>query len=336
MTTPWSLSNDFSYGDYGNALSAFSKDYMQRNPYTGANPSSYGMSLPQLEASGGASPDAYKAFQDQDAYDLEMRKAFGATLTPEQAARFKQVTNEYNSKMHKRGNMMGALALGGVAGIGALGGGALSGLGGAGAGATGGAMEGAGSLLGSDLLGGLGSEWLGGLGQFGGLGAGGSGAMGGIGSLISEYGPQLASTLLGGGGSSGGGSSGGGGLASLLGNSGLGLTALSAIMGLRNNQNLPGVPDYMKLAQQTADSQNQQLAQQTLANRPNQVNAQGDQLNWMQGPNGQWTQSVNLSAPNQQRMQQQQQMASALRSQIMNQQSKPTQMPAMDNFAWGG
>lgn len=118
----------------------------------------------------------------------------------------------------------------------------------------------------------------------------------------------------------------------LLGGAGLGAAGLAAIQALRNNQKMPDVPDYFKLAQQTADSANQAVEAQTLANRPNQTNAFGDSSNWSKGANGQWNQSVNLSAANQKRMQEQQAMMAALRGQISNQQQSPMAMPAMQGM----
>src|SRR5215467_8118777 len=56
----------------------------------------------------------------------------------------------------------------------------------------------------------------------------------------------------------------------------------------------PPPPDYTQLAQQTAQSQNQQLLQQTYANRPSQVDAFGNRTDWTATPtydaaSGNWT-----------------------------------------------
>lgn len=61
---------------------------------------------------------------------------------------------------------------------------------------------------------------------------------------------------------------------------------------------LPIAPDFTGLAQQQAGLNQQQANQQTLANRANQT-APGGMLNWSQGPNGQWTQSVSFDSPTQ-------------------------------------
>jgi len=53
----------------------------------------------------------------------------------------------------------------------------------------------------------------------------------------------------------------------------------------------PAIPDYTKLAQQTQQSNQQAMNQQTLTNRPNQTNQSGS-LQWTQDPTtGQWTQT---------------------------------------------
>jgi hypothetical protein len=64
-----------------------------------------------------------------------------------------------------------------------------------------------------------------------------------------------------------------------------------------DNKNAPPPPNYGQAAQQTADSANAQLAQQTQANRPNQTNAFGSSIGWTQGPDGQWTQSQQFGGP---------------------------------------
>lgn len=56
----------------------------------------------------------------------------------------------------------------------------------------------------------------------------------------------------------------------------------------------PPAPDYTALAKQTADSQNQQLAAQTVANRPDQYNPYGS-VKWSQDPSGKWTQTTSLN-----------------------------------------
>ena len=57
----------------------------------------------------------------------------------------------------------------------------------------------------------------------------------------------------------------------------------------------PQAPNFTQAAQQTADSSQQNVNQQTLNNRANQNNPFGS-LNWTQDPTtGQWTQNVNLN-----------------------------------------
>jgi hypothetical protein len=58
----------------------------------------------------------------------------------------------------------------------------------------------------------------------------------------------------------------------------------------------PAPPDYMGLANQQAQQQQTNLNQQTAANRPNQSNPFATST-WQQGPDGQWSQSTQLSGP---------------------------------------
>lgn len=122
---------------------------------------------------------------------------------------------------------------------------------------------------------------------------------------------------------------------SMLGNTALLGSGLAAIQALRNRSPMPSVPDYMKLAEQTAASRNEQVDKQTLANRANQINAQGDILRWRQTPEGHWTQQVKFSDANQRKYNQQNQMAAALRGQILNQQHNPVAMPAIRGINMG-
>jgi hypothetical protein len=60
-------------------------------------------------------------------------------------------------------------------------------------------------------------------------------------------------------------------------------------------KNAPAKPDYAGAAQQQAQSSQQNVAQQTTANRANQNNAFGGSSQWSQDPNtGQWTQNAAL------------------------------------------
>ncbi len=75
---------------------------------------------------------------------------------------------------------------------------------------------------------------------------------------------------------------------------------------------VPATPDFNSMAERQAQSSQQAVNQQTLANRANQTNALGASTQWTQGPNGQWTQSTNLARPLQQGV-------SGLEGQIANQ-----------------
>ena len=88
---------------------------------------------------------------------------------------------------------------------------------------------------------------------------------------------------------------------------------LAAILGMNNTSPLPTIPNFKSLAEQTAASNNAQVDKQTLANRPDQANAQGDTLKWVQGPDGQWTQTTQYGASNQQAFDETQSLLSQLR-----------------------
>ena len=69
---------------------------------------------------------------------------------------------------------------------------------------------------------------------------------------------------------------------------------------MSTNGSPPTPPDYSALAQQTAASNAAATQTQTVANRPNQTDAQGNTSTWKQDPTtGQWTQNVAYSGANQ-------------------------------------
>jgi hypothetical protein len=272
-----------------------------------------------------------------------------STLTPEQRAEYWRLSDETHAKRDRNGKLAAAAAFAGIGGLGALAnpgmfssfmgslgaapgvaaGGDLgmagwmgtgagpmgieagaAGLAGGGAGA-GGAMSGEylGPLL--DSLG-SGGGWAGGmpsgvdLGALGGIMQTGGSSNGWLGKLL--------------GGILGGGQQQGGGIGNLLGTGGLGLLSQ-----YYNNSKMPGIPDFMKLAQMTGASAN-----------PNQTNAQGDSLNWAVDPaTGQRTQTVKYGASNQKAFDEQQAMAQALRSKIMTRPAAaPMQQVDLSNL-WG-
>ncbi len=57
-------------------------------------------------------------------------------------------------------------------------------------------------------------------------------------------------------------------------------------------------PDYAALATQQGEINQNAANAQTAANRPTQINAQGNSLQWYQGPDGNWTQQVVLTPEN--------------------------------------
>lgn len=156
--------------------------------------------------------------------------------------------------------------------------------------------------------------------------------------------PGAGALLPGGGSAPGGGSTpslpgggSGGGLLDGIGNLVPGnakdwLTAITGGAGLINSMRppeMPDTPDYMALAKQQAELQQQLLNQQTLANRSNQSNAQGDTSSWVQDPaTGQWTQKQTFGGSNQQLFDQQQAQKSGLLNLMgQNPQSNPNWKP---------
>jgi hypothetical protein len=328
-------STGIKLGDYEDAKRKFGKAWLGANPYTGTAAPNY--SQADREIMGYNTPELNNAQWSNEAWANKGNDEFFKQLTPEQRQEYSTQKDAAYKKNQHLAQMAflaaaGAMAAPGV--MGALGG--TSGGAGAGAGATGIGADTFGSGFGLDMFGGgfgatlppeLGNLPAGmfgsGLGEIGGIGAG----LGGLGSLSGLSGLSGLDNLVGGakdlvGGAkdlvSGGNSNTGGGLdwGKILGGTNLGLAGLAAIQGLRNKNSLPSVPDFLKLAEQQNASQN-----------INQVNAQGDTLNWTKNPNGQWTQATKFSAPNQQRFDQQAQMAAALRKQIMDQQSNPSAPP---------
>ena len=115
----------------------------------------------------------------------------------------------------------------------------------------------------------------------------------------------------------------------LLGGAGLGAAALAAIQALQNRNKMPGLPNFTQLAEQTANSQNAAVNAQTLANRPNQMNAYGDTSTWTIGPDGRPMQTTQFSTANQQMLDQSNKTMAALQNQIAKQSGQSLQAPAM-------
>ena len=63
-----------------------------------------------------------------------------------------------------------------------------------------------------------------------------------------------------------------------------------------SSKQAPASPDYQGAAQQTANSSQGAVNQQTLSNRANQTNVLGATSQWNQGPDGNWTQSSSLGS----------------------------------------
>jgi len=90
-----------------------------------------------------------------------------------------------------------------------------------------------------------------------------------------------------------------------------------------NNPKMPKAPNYTALASQQANQQAALLRQQTVANRPNQINSFGSS-SWEEDPaTGQWTQSVNLNAKDQERLNASREIQGGLMGQAAGSLSKP-------------
>ena len=93
---------------------------------------------------------------------------------------------------------------------------------------------------------------------------------------------------------------------------------------MSTNGSPPAPPDYADLARQTAASNAAATQTQTVANRPNQTDAQGNTSNWTQDPaTGQWTQKTQLSGANQTLLDQQNALQGTLTGQATSNLSNP-------------
>jgi len=323
-----------TYDDYGKSL----QQYFAQNPYSGVVP----QADPQAEISGYGQPTGYaeaqQAYQD---YNTKTGQAWLNTLTPQQRAEYDQYHQQAvdaNKKKANRGAMIavgapllaaGAGALLGPGGFGALGGGAEA------AGGAGGfvfnpavdsqlasAAGGFSGLGGASLPSGVNLGSLGGIMSTGLEGAGIplGGVLNGIGNAQAPNVGKLLSL---------GTQSRGINWGKLLGGAGLGAAALAAIQALQNRNKMPGLPNFTQLAEQTANSQNAAVNAQTLANRPNQMNAYGDTSTWTIGPDGRPMQTTQFSTANQQMLDQSNKTMAALQNQIAKQSGQSLQAPAM-------
>lgn len=100
---------------------------------------------------------------------------------------------------------------------------------------------------------------------------------------------------------------------------------------LFNNPKTPKAPNYTNLATQQASQQAALLRQQTVANRPNQINSFGSS-SWEEDPTtGQWTQTTNLNAADQARLDASRQIQGGLMSQAAGSLSKPLDFSGLPN-----
>lgn len=281
---------------------------------------------PQAEVSGYSQAPGYdealKTYQD---YNTNTGQNWLDSLTSQQRQEYNtyhQQAVDANKKKARNGALIALGAPLAAAGAGALG--AFGGLG-----EAGGALSGATSFpvyspalpILTDIPGAL----TAGLGAAAGAGTGGAGAgtTGGIGDIGGTIG-GVTDTI----GKTFGGKN---GLGNLLGGIGLGAGGLAAIQAFRNRNDMPQLPDFTKLAEQTAASQNAATDHQTLMNRPNQTNAQGDTSTWAIGPDGRPIQKTQYGAANQQAFNQNNATLAALRNQMTAQAGRPLNAPVMGN-----
>ena len=92
----------------------------------------------------------------------------------------------------------------------------------------------------------------------------------------------------------------------------------------------PTVPDYADLAKQTAASNAAATQTQTVANRPNQTDAQGNTSTWTQDPTtGQWSQRTTLSGANQNTLDSQNALGTTLMGQAANSLANPLSLEGL-------
>lgn len=298
-----------SVQDFDKMLAAY---YAAHPPAAGVGPVS---ADPQAEVSGYAQAPGFQQANDAYAqYRTDTGQGWLNSLAPQQRAEYNALHQQLVDANAKKARRGAAIALGApllAAGAGALGAFGAAGEGGAGAlgGATSFPVYSPALPVLTDIPGGL----TAGLSAAG----AGAGALGNVGDVVKSI--------------AGGGTGGSGGVnwGALLGGAGLGAGALAAIQALQNRNDMPQLPDFTKLAEQTAGSRNAAVDAQTLANRPNQTNAMGDTSTWTMGPDGRPVQKTQFGAANQQRFDQNSDIMSKLQGQIANQAGQPLQAPTM-------
>lgn len=305
---PWDLptTGNLADDDYRRSMQA----WMQAHPYTG-NEQYSGFGVQDLVGGGGV--DSLQGInQDRSTWEQQQNDAYLAQLTPQQRAERDRLYDASYAKNKSRGQLAALASMAAVGGLGALGNpGAFA--------SSFGNLGGAGM---TDFFPEFSSPLLTSGGGGGGL------DMGALSGIWDKIGGLEGLGKLGGAVSSLGGSGGSGGqqgssLGGLLGNLGLGGAGL--LYDYYNRDKMPGVPDFMQLANMTGVSAN-----------PNQTNAQGDTSTWTVDPTtGLRTQNVKYGAANQQAFDQRNAMAQALRNKIQaGGQSQPLQQVDV-NALWG-
>lgn len=331
------------YGNYIKDYWAQVEAFEKAHPETKRAASDY-YAEPQAEVSGSVRPKTAEQQQIDDArskYYDDLWKQYYKGLTPAQRAQYDSSHQARADRLKKSSNRGALIALG--APLAAAGIGALAGAGGFGA--LGGGAEAAGGAGGFVFNPAVDSQLASAAGGFSGLGGASLpsgvnlGSLGGIMSTgLEGAGIPLGGALNGIGNAQVpnigkllglGTQSGGINWGKLLGGAGLSAAALAAIQALQNRNKMPGLPNFTQLAEQTANSQNAAVNAQTLANRPNQMNAYGDTSNWTIGPDGRPMQTTQFSQANQQKLDQNNQAMAALQKQISAQAGQPLQAPSM-------
>ena len=336
------------YGNYIKDYWAQVEAFEKAHPETKRAASDY-YADPQAEVSGSVRPKTAEQQQIDDArskYYDDLWKQYYKGLTPAQRAQYDSSHQARADRLKKSSNRGALIALGAplaAAGIGALAGAGGFGALGGGAEAAGGAggfvfnpavdsqlasaVGGFSGLGGASIPAGVNLGSLGGIMSTGVAGAGipiGGASSGGVLSGIADFLKGIRPAQIPGAGSNKGINWG-----ALLGGRRIIKKALATIQALQNRNDMPQLPDFTKLAEQTAASRNAAVDAQTLANRPNQTNAMGDTSTWTMGPDGRPVQKTQFGAANQQRFDQNSDIMSKLQGQIASQAGQPLQAPAM-------
>lgn len=240
--------------------------------------------------------DESGAWGDRAQREQALQAEWLQTLSPQERAQWDADT-AFSAAQNKRHMNTGMGITGGLIGLGAgsmLAGGL--GLLGSGAPAGGGVELGTAAATPADMLMGATPEMVGASAVTpevaAGTAVGAGGATTGLSGTGATGAPSLIKGIGGFGGLANDALKGIGGLSGLA---GLGSLA-GGLVGSARPPATATAPDYLALAREQARLNQEAAGAQTVANRPNQIDAAGNQLTWTQDPKtGQWTQRVTLS-----------------------------------------